>query len=77
MERLTRYDPVNQCYKIVRDPEPGRSVIQELGVYETIHEQDIAKATNISDIRDMYKSRNKLSPYWENHGKGLDDANNS
>ncbi|MBQ2856695.1 MAG: hypothetical protein IJE78_06165 [Bacteroidaceae bacterium] len=77
MERLTRYDPVNQCYKMVRDPEPGRSIIQELGVYETIHEQDIAKATNISDIRDRYKAGNKLSPYWENHGKSSEDTTSS
>ena len=77
MERLTRYDPVNQCYKMVRDPEPGRSIIQELGVYETIHEKDIAEATNIADIRDMYSARNKLSPYWEDHGKNSESSSNS
>ena len=69
MERLTRWDEVNHCYKMVRDPETGRSIIQELGVYETIHEKDIAKATNIADIRDMYSVGNKLSSYWEDHGK--------
>ena len=69
MDRLTRYDPVNECYKMVRDPEPGRSIIQELGVYETIHEKDLEKATNIADIRNMYHAGNKLASYWENHGK--------
>lgn len=69
MNRLTRYDEVNKCYKIVRDPEPGRSIIQELGIYETIHEADIEAATNITDIRDKYNVETQLSSYWENHGK--------
>lgn len=34
MNRMTRWDPVCHCYKAVREQEMGRSVIQELGVYE-------------------------------------------
>lgn len=65
MERLTRWDEVNRCYKIVRDPEQGRSVIQELGMYETIHEKDIETATKPSDIRDKYLDGYTWSDYWE------------
>lgn len=66
MERLTRWDEVNHCYKIVRDPEIGRSVIQELGMYETIHQKDIDEAKKPSDIRDRYTDGHTWSDYWEN-----------
>ena len=70
MNRMTRWDPVCHCYKAVREQEQGRSVIQELGVYESIHEKEIEKAVNIGDIRDMYFTKGaKLDPYWENFGK--------
>lgn len=71
MNRLTRWDETNKCYRIRYDAPQGRSIIQELGVYEDIHEMDINKATNIGDIRDTYIKRGiKLDPYWENFGKG-------
>ena len=45
-------------------------MIQELGIYEDIHEEEIKKATNITDIRDLYFTKGaKLDPYWENLGK--------
>jgi hypothetical protein len=45
-------------------------VIQELGIYEDIHEEEIKKARNITDIRDLYFTKGaKLDPYWENLGK--------
>ena len=70
MNRMTRWDPVCHCYKAVREQEMGRSVIQELGVYESIHEKEIEKAVNIGDIRDLYFTKGaKLDPYWENFGK--------
>ena len=70
MNRMTRWDPVCHCYKAVREQEMGRSVIQELGVYESIHEKEIEKAVNIGDIRDMYfTGAAQLDPYWENFGK--------
>lgn len=70
MNRMTRWDPVCHCYKAVREQEQGRSVIQELGVYESIHEEEIKKAVNIGDIRDMYfTGAAQLDPYWENFGK--------
>lgn len=65
MERLTRYDEVNKCYKIVREPEDQRSIIQELGVYETIHAKEIAEAKTIVDIRKKYNTNEPLSEYWE------------
>ena len=70
MNRMTRWDPVCHCYKVVIEQEQGRSVIQELGVYESIHEKEIEKAVNIGDIRDMYfTGASQLDPYWENFGK--------
>ena len=70
MNRMTRWDPVCHCYKAVREQEMGRSVIQELGVYESIHEKEIENAVNIGDIRDMYfTGAAQLDPYWENFGK--------
>ena len=45
-------------------------MIQELGIYEDIHEEEIKKARNITDIRDLYFMKGaKLDPYWENLGK--------
>ena len=70
MKRLTKYDKVNMCFKSVPDSESGRSVIQELGIYEDIHQEEIEKARNITDIRDLYFTKGaKLDPYWENLGK--------
>lgn len=71
MKRMTVYDSVRKCFKISPDQEPGRSVIQELGIYEEIHAKEIEQARNITDIRDKYfTDRAKLDPYWENFGKG-------
>lgn len=69
MERMTVYDAVNKCYKLKPDMI-GRSIIQELGIYEDIMAQDIEKAGNIQDIRNVYiKKGVKLNPYWEKIGK--------
>lgn len=69
MERLTIWDPVNKVYK-AKSNITGRSIIQELGIYETIHEKEIHNAANIGDIRDHYiTNAAKLDPYWENIGK--------
>ena len=70
MNRMTKYDKVRQCFKSVEKPDPGRSIIQELGIYEDIHAEEIEKASSITDIRDIYFTKGaKLSPYWENFGK--------
>ena len=70
MNRMTVYDQMRQCFKVTPHQEPGRSVIQELGIYEDIHEEEIKKARNITDIRDLYFTKGaKLDPYWENLGK--------
>ena len=70
MNRMTVYDQMRQCFKVTTHQEPGRSVIQELGIYEDIHEEEIKKARNITDIRDLYFTKGaKLDPYWENLGK--------
>lgn len=70
MKRMTVYDEVRKCFKIRPDQEPGRSIVQELGIYEDIHQAEIEKARNITDIRDTYFSKGaKLDPYWENVGK--------
>ncbi len=70
MNRMTVYDQTRLCFKVTTHQEPGRSVIQELGIYEDIHEEEIKKATNITDIRDLYFTKGaKLDPYWENFGK--------
>ena len=70
MNRMTVYDQTRLCFKVTTHQEPGRSVIQELGIYEDIHEEEIKKATNITDIRDLYFTKGaKLDPYWENLGK--------
>lgn len=71
MDRLTEWDSVNRCYKVSKHAPQGRSVIQELGIYESIHEDEIMKATNIGDIRDHYLTKHaRLDPYWERFGKG-------
>ena len=70
MKRMTVYDEVWKCFKINPGIETGRSVIQELGIYEDIHAAEIEKAQNITDIRDKYFTNGaKLDPYWENLGK--------
>lgn len=70
MKRMTKYDEIRKCYTIRTDLEERRLIIQELGVYEDIHEKDIEKAVNVTDIRDMYFTKGaKLDPYWENLGK--------
>ena len=71
MKRMTVFDEVRQCFKVSPDQEPGRSVIQELGIYEEIHAKEIEQARSITDIRDIYFTKGvKLDPYWENFGKG-------
>lgn len=70
MNRMTVYDQTRLCFKVTPHQEQGRSVIQELGIYEDIHEEEIKKAQNITDIRDLYFTKGaKLDPYWENLGK--------
>lgn len=70
MNRMTVYDQTRLCFKVTPHQEQGRSVIQELGIYEDIHEEEIKKARNITDIRDLYFTKGaKLDPYWENLGK--------
>ena len=70
MNRMTVYDQTRLCFKVTTHQEPGRSVIQELGIYEDIHAEEIKKARNITDIRDLYFTKGaKLDPYWENFGK--------
>ena len=70
MNRMTVYDQTRLCFKVTTHQEPGRSMIQELGIYEDIHEEEIKKARNITDIRDLYFTKGaKLDPYWENLGK--------
>ena len=70
MNRMTVYDQMRQCFKVTPHQEQCRSVIQELGIYEDIHEEEIKKARNITDIRDLYFTKGaKLDPYWENLGK--------
>lgn len=70
MNRLTKWDDVRGCYVSTTDEVEGRSIIQELGVYEDIHESDIKTAAGISDIRDRYVKKSvKLDPYWEKFGR--------
>lgn len=65
MERMTYFDDVNKCYKVKPDMV-GRSLVQELGVYEDIHEKDINKAETIGDVREKLNPNGpKLSEYWE------------
>lgn len=70
MERITKYDTVCQCYKVKPGVQDGRNLVKELGIYEDIHQEEIEKARNITDIRDLYFTKGaKLDPYWENFGK--------
>ena len=70
MERITKYDTVCQCYKVKPGAQDGRNLVKELGIYEDIHQEEIEKARNITDIRDLYFTKGaKLDPYWENLGK--------
>lgn len=70
MDRLTEWDSVNRCYKVSKHTPCGRSVIQELGIYESIHEEEVRRATSITDIRDAYFTKSaKLDPYWETFGR--------
>ena len=76
MNRMTVYDQMRQCFKVTPHQEQCRSVIQELGIYEDIHEEEIKKARNITDIRDLYFTKGaKLDPYWENFGKPKTERN--
>ena len=66
MTRLTQWDDTRHCYKATDEDIEGRSIIQELGIYEDIHAEDIEKASSIAEVRDMYfKKGVKLAPYWE------------
>lgn len=69
MERLTYYDETCKCYKVKRDAAQ-RNLVQELGVFEDIHESEIHKATNYMEIRDQYiKKGVKLNPWWNQFGR--------
>ena len=69
MEKMTYYDSVNKVYKI--KPEIiGRSIIQELGVYEDIHAADIEKAKDITELAETYIEKGvELNPYWTRGGR--------
>lgn len=69
MERMTYYDSVNKVYKIKPDII-GRSIIQELGVYEDIHAADIEKAKDITELAETYIEKGvELNPYWTRGGR--------
>lgn len=69
MERLTYYDALNKCYKI-KGGIVGRSIVQELGVYEDIHAQDVKKAEDITALAGMYIEKGvELNPYWQTRRK--------
>lgn len=69
MEKMTYYDSINKVYKI--NPEIiGRSIIQELGVYEDIHAADIEKAKDITELAETYIEKGvELHPYWTRGGR--------
>lgn len=69
MEKITYYDSINKVYKI--KPEIiGRSIIQELGVYEDIHAADIEKAKDITELAETYIEKGvELNPYWTRGGR--------
>jgi hypothetical protein len=69
MEKMTYYDSINKVYKI--KPEIiGRSIIQELGVYEDIHAADIEKAKDITELAETYIEKGvELNPYWTRGGR--------
>lgn len=69
MEKMTYYDSVNKVYKIKPDII-GRSIIQELGVYEDIHAADIEKAKDITELAETYIEKGvELNPYWTRGGR--------
>lgn len=69
MERMTYYDSINKVYKINPDII-GRSIIQELGVYEDIHAADIEKAKDITELAETYIEKGvELNPYWTRGGR--------
>lgn len=69
MEKMTYYDSVNKVYKIKPDII-GRSIIQELGVYEDIHAAEIEKAKDITELAETYIEKGvELNPYWTRGGR--------
>lgn len=69
MEKMTYYDSINKVYKINPDII-GRSIIQELGVYEDIHAADIEKAKDITELAETYIEKGvELNPYWQTRRK--------
>lgn len=69
MEKMTYYDSINKVYKINPDII-GRSIIQELGVYEDIHAADIEKAKDITELAETYIEKGvELNPYWTRGGR--------
>lgn len=69
MEKMTFYDSINKVYKIKPDMI-GRSIIQELGVYEDIHAADIEKAKDITELAETYIEKGvELNPYWTRGGR--------
>ena len=68
MEKMTYYDSVNKVYKIKPDII-GRSIVQELGVYEDIHAADIEKAKDITELAETFEKGVELNPYWTRGGR--------
>lgn len=70
MQRITYYDKTTKCYKV--KPEIiGRSIVQELGVYEDIHAEEIKAAEHIQEIRDRHiDDKVELNPYWSSNSNG-------
>ena len=69
MEKMTYYDSINKVYKI-KPNIIGRSIIQELGVYEDIHAADIEKAKDITELAETYIEKGvELNPYWTREGR--------
>lgn len=69
MEKMTYYDSVNKVYKIKPDII-GRSIVQELGIYEDIHAADIEKAKDITELAETYIEKGvELNPYWTRGGR--------
>ena len=69
MEKMTYYDSINKVYKIKPDII-GRSIVQELGVYEDIHAADIEKAKDITELAETYIEKGvELNPYWTRGGR--------
>lgn len=69
MERMTYYDDIAECYKI-KSHIAGRSIVQELGVYEDIHEEELHRSDHILTLRGQYIQKGvKLDPYWDKVGR--------